>query len=155
MTMATHRVADPWGFAWGAISSGPLLIEINGIPFDADGGRTEAAVVAEMTGVLRQRNATAAVTTNPGAAGSRTLRLVTTFNGRAGLSGLDQCLGRAQGGGPLPRGYVWMVLTFCDHRSVLASVSGRVGGTRSPDDRQFAALIRQATGDLFAAEHRP
>jgi hypothetical protein len=155
MTMATHRVDDPWSFAWGAIGNRPLLVEINGTPFDAESGRVEAVVVAAMTGVLRQRNASAAVTTDPGAAGSRTLRLVITFNGRSGLSGLDQCLGRAQGGEPLPRGYVWMVLTFCDFRSVLASVSGRVGGVRRPDDRQFAALVRQATGDLFDGQHRP
>lgn len=153
-TMAVHRVENPWSFAWGVLRQGPMLVEIRGNPYGIDPVRFRDITLEAMTEGVQQ-NAEWAVTTDPNRAGSRSLRLVMTFNGASTVSGLDQCLGRAAGGGPLHRGFVWVVATFCDRQTVLASVTGKIATTDSASDPKFAALIHQVMIDMFQAQRRP
>lgn len=153
-TMAVHRVDNPWSFAWGVLRQGPMLVEIRGNPYDIDPVRFRDITLQAMTEGV-QRNDEWAVTTDPNRAGSRSLRLVVTFNGASTVSGLDQCLGRSAGGGPLHRGFVWVVTTFCDRQTVLASVTGKIATTDSVSDPKFAALIHQVMMDMFQVQRRP
>lgn len=153
-TMAVHRVDNPWSFAWGVLRQGPMLVEIRGDPFGIDPVRFRDITLSAMTEGV-QRNDAWAVTTDPRRAGSRSLRLVMTFNGASTVSGLDQCLGRSAGGGPLHRGFVWVVATFCDRQTVLASVTGKIARTDGASDPKFAALIHQVMLDMFQSEPRP
>lgn len=153
-TMAVHAVDNPWNFAWSVLRSGPMLVEIRGDPFGVDPERFRNVTLAAMNGSI-QRNASWAVTTDPESAGSQEIRIVVTFNGSSNVNGIDQCLGRSRGGGPIHRGFIWVVATLCDGRSVLANVTGEIAKTSGIDDPNFDALVSQVMLDMFEVESHP
>ncbi|TVS00187.1 MAG: hypothetical protein EA406_01370 [Rhodospirillales bacterium] len=150
-TVTDRLVEDPWAFAQSTMAEGPLLVQVEGDPFDAGTAALEAAVIDAMTTAVTWTG-TARFAADPDAVPNPDLRVVFTFNGTAGLSGRQQCLGHSSGGGPSPDGRIDASASFCDGPTQLATVRGEV--TDRSDGRAFAALIRQITIDMLSPRQR-
>jgi len=145
----TFRLDDVWSFARGAMNSGPLRVDIRGLPYGDDAAALHDAVIGAMTQAITW-SADPRFTADTASAGGSSFRVVVTLNGGGGLGGRAQCLGKSKGGGSLPDGQVWLIATFCEGEDVLANVHGRVARTDGVDDPRFSRLIRQITRDMFA-----
>lgn len=151
VTSVTFQVDDVWQFAQ---SSSPLLVEIHGRPFLDDDADLQEAITEAMTEAATW-SSTARFTTDPASAANPFFRVIMTFNGPSGLSGAEQCHGRAQGGEPLANGRISVLATFCSSDQVLANVQGRLRRSEGTVDRRFLALIQQITRDMFTNRHHP
>ena len=144
-TSVTYKAPDTRQFV---TTSFPLWIEVRGAPY---GDQTEG-VDQTITAAMKQAyvwNSVAEFTTDPDKATSRTLKVVMTFNGAAGISSRMQCEDRSEGGEPLAEGRVQVVATLCSEGDALANVRGSVSQSEGPADPRFSALIRQITRDMF------
>jgi len=153
-TTVTFRTGDVWQFAKAVMATGPLLVEIAGDPYGGEAPRLAGTILDDMEQAVTWY-ATARFTTDAAEAANPSFRIVMTFNGGTALSGRDQCLGRAQGGGPLNRGRVEVIATFCDEADVLADVRGRIERSEGPSDRRFSDLVRQVTRDMLIETRHP
>lgn len=141
-----QRSDQSWVFAQTLMgSSGPLLVEILGNPYDVPDEQLADRVLAEMTKSITWANAR--FTTDPSLAGSQSMRIVWAFNG--GPGGKPQCRGQTGGGGPEADGAVRINAVFCDDDYVIADITGHVGKTGGFDDPVFASLARQVTIEMF------
>jgi len=147
----TFRLDDVWSFARGAMNSGPLPVDLHGLPYGDEAALHEAVIGAMTKAITWSADPRFTADAAPGSA----LRVVVTLNGGGGLGGRDQCAGESKGGGPLPNGRVRLVATFCDGEDVLANVHGNVARTDGVDDPRFSPLIRQVTRDMFAEPSTP
>ncbi len=145
----TFRLDDVWSFARGAMNSGPLRVDIRGLPHGDNAAALHDAVIDSMTQAITW-SADPRFTADTASAAGSSFRVVVTLNGGGGLGGRAQCLEKSEGGGPLPDGQVLVVATFCDGEDVLANVHGRVARTDGVDDPRFTRLIRQVTRNMFA-----
>ncbi|TVR78396.1 MAG: hypothetical protein EA405_14330 [Rhodospirillales bacterium] len=147
-TVADRRVDDPWAFAQPIMAEGPLLVQVEGDPFDAGDPVVASHVVAAMTEAVTWTD-TARFTADADRAANRDIRIVVTLNGASGLSGREQCLGRSSGGGPRPDGRIDVSASFCDGPTQLGTVHGQAHAERV-DGRAFVALMRQITIDMLS-----
>lgn len=145
----TYRHQAARNFAQGVMVSGPLLIEVRGDPYDVPSAERDAAVLAATMRAFSW-NARPRLTTDPEAAGSRDLRLVMAFN--AGGGGRDRCLGRSEGGEPLPEGAVQLQATLCDADEPLSNAWGRLPHSTGLQDPAFANLIWLVVQEAFPPE---
>ncbi len=142
-----QRSDQSWVFAQTLMgSSGPLLVEILGTPYDVPQAALVERVLSEMTRAIAW-SSTARFTTDPAVAGSQSMRVVWAFNG--GPGGRTQCRGDGGGGKPQANGAVRINAVFCDDAFVIADITGRLGETGGIEDPAFAALIRQVTVEMF------
>ncbi|MBK8909575.1 MAG: hypothetical protein IPM60_17420 [Rhodospirillales bacterium] len=146
----TYRHPAARNFAQGVMVSGPLLIEVRGDPYAVERAERDAAVLAATTRAFSW-NARPRLTTDPDAAGSRDLRLVMGFNAGGG-GGRGQCLGRSEGGEPLPEGAVDLQATLCDADVPLSNAYGRLPQSMGLEDPAFANLIWLVVHEAFPRE---
>lgn len=145
----TYRHPAARNFAQGVMVSGPLLIEVRGNPYDVEPTERDAAVLAATTRAFSW-NARPRLTTDPDAAGSPDLRLVMGLN--VGGGGRDQCLGRSEGGEPLPEGAVNLQATLCDAHVPLSNAYGQLPQSMGLEDPAFANLIWLVVHEAFPRE---
>lgn len=148
-TSVVFSLDDVWSFAQGAMREGPLPVVVAGRPDDAPEPVLAARVVAAVKSAMTW-TATPRLQAAPAEAVAKAIRIVVVFSSDSG-----GCGERPEGGGPLGGGRVVMTMTLCAGVERLAEVSGRLGRSRGSDDPHFAALIRQATDDLFSQRHHP
>jgi hypothetical protein len=144
-TSVTYKAPDTRQFV---TTSFPLWVEVRGAPYGAQAEGMDQTITQAMKQAYVW-NTAAEFTTDPDKATSRTLKVVMTFNGAAGISSRMQCLDRSEGGEPLPQGRVQVVATLCSEGDALANVRGSVSQSEGPADPRFSALIRQVTRDMF------
>lgn len=147
-TVSRHHVEGAWSLAQGVMKDGPLLVVIEGAPFQQPGEQLEATVVGIMTGAVTW-TASPRFTSQPTEGVSRSLRIVMTFNSPQETGAHEQCSGQSTGGGPLPEGNIRVLAAFCDAATILVSVSGEVADVTEINDPRFAALVRQVTLDML------
>jgi hypothetical protein len=146
-TDATHRQADSRDLAERAMSTGPMLVKIQGHPFPAPEGQTEDAVLDAMRQAMSWA-ATPRLTSDPAAAKIPSMIVVMTFNG-GDIDANARCAGDSRGGEPQPEGAVQVRASFCGSGTPLSSTSGRIKNSTGTGDPRFAALISRVTRDLF------
>jgi hypothetical protein len=144
---ATHRQADSRDFAQRAMSTGPMLVKIQGHPYAAPEGQTKEAVLDAMRQAMSWA-ATPRLTTDPAAAKIPSMLLVMTFND-GDVDANAQCAGDSRGGEPQPQGAVQVTASFCGDGTPLSNTRGRIRNSTGAADPQFAALITRVTRDLF------
>jgi hypothetical protein len=150
-TSATYQSPDSRTFAENAMSTGPMLVEIQGRPYAASAEQTDDAVLRAMRDAMSWR-ATPRLTTDPAA--KMPSMGVMTFNG-GGVDANVQC-GASEGGEPQPQGAVRVTASFCGNGSLIANSSGHIDTSSGVDDPLFAELIRQVAYDLFPqSEQQP
>jgi hypothetical protein len=152
-TVAHHYVEGAWSLAQGVMKDGPLLVVVEGSPFEAPAAQVESGIVQIMTEAVTW-TATPRFTTDPALATSDTLRIVITLNPLKGTGADEQCTGQSHGGGPLPDGRLRIIGTFCDAASLLVTVSGRAGNAADLHDAQVTTLVRQMTLDMLSPQQR-
>lgn len=140
---------DVRSFAQGAMRDGPLPVVIAGRPDGVPEAMLTERVVAAMTQAMSW-TATPRLRAAPAAEVARAIRIVVAFGGGGG-----GCGGQPGGGGPLADGKVALTMTLCAGEEALAVVSGRLGRSDGSEGPRFAALIRQATVDLFSNPRHP
>jgi hypothetical protein len=145
-TSATYRSPDSRTFAENAMSTGPMLVRMQGRPYAAPQAQIDQAVLGAMSQAMSW-TATPRLTTDPAAARIPSMAVVMTFNG--GVDGDAQCRGESQGGEPAPQGAVRVTASFCGSGSLLSNTSGHIDTSSGVDDPLFAELIRQVAYDLF------
>jgi hypothetical protein len=138
---------DSRDFAQRAMSTGPMLVKIQGHPFLGPEGQTQEAVLDAMRQAMSWA-ATPRLTTDPAAAKIPSMIVVMTFNG-GDIDAKAQCGGDTRGGEPQPEGAVQVMASFCGSGTPLSSTSGRIKNSTGAGDPQFAALISRVTRDLF------
>ena len=148
-TVSRHPVEGAWSLAQGVMKDAPLLVVVEGNPFQAPAEQLEASVVEIMTGAVTWTE-TPRFTTDPTDAVSQSLRIVMTFNPLEGTGAHEQCTGQSTGAGFLPEDRVRIIGTFCDAATILVTVSGRVGDAAELHDPHFTALVRQVTLDMLS-----
>jgi hypothetical protein len=147
VTSATHRPTDSRDFAQRAMSTGPMLVKIQGDPYAAPEGQIEEAVLDAMRQAMRW-TPTPRLTTDPAVAKIPSMIVVMTFNG-GDVDANAQCAGESRGGEPRPQGAVQVTASFCGSDTPLSNTSGHIKDTTGAGDPQFAALISRVTHDLF------
>jgi hypothetical protein len=152
-TVSRHVVDGAWDLAQGAMQQAPLLVIVEGNPFQTSAEHLETSVIEIMTGAVTW-TATPRFTTEPAEAVSQSLRIVMTFNPPDGTGAHEQCTGQSSGGGPLPEERVRVLGTFCDAATILVTVSGRLADAAELDDPRVAALVRQVTLDMLSPQRR-
>ena len=146
-TSASYRSPNSRTFAENAMSTGPMLVRMQGRPYAAPQAQIDQAVLGAMTQAMSW-TATPRLTTDPAAARIPSMAVVMTFNG-GGVDGDAQCRGESQGGEPGPQGAVRVTASFCGSGSLLSHTSGYIDTSSGVDDPLFAELIRQVAYDLF------
>jgi hypothetical protein len=152
-TVAHHYVEGAWSLAQGVMKDGPLLIVVEGNPFEAPATQLESRIVQIMTDAVTW-TATPRFTTDRALTTSDTLRIVITLNPLKGTGAPEQCMGQSRGGGPLPEGRLRIIGTFCDAATLLVTVSGRAGDAVDLDNAQLTALVQQMTLDMLSPQQR-
>jgi hypothetical protein len=152
-TVSHHPVEGAWSLAQGVMKDAPLLVVVEGNPFQVSAEQLEASVLETMTNAVTWTE-TPRFTTDPAESVSQSLRIVMTFNPFEGTGAHEQCTGQSTGGGPLPEGRVRIIGTFCDAATILVTVSGHVGNADALNDPQVAALVRQVTLDMLSPRQR-
>ena len=151
-TSATYRSPDSRTFAENAMSTGPILVKIQGRPYAAPAEQTNEGVLGAMTQAMSWTT-TPRLTTDPAAARIPSMVVVMTFNG-GGIDANAQCHSESQGGEPGPQGAVQVTASFCGSGSLISNTSGRIDTSSGVDDPLFAELIRQVGDDLFPRSER-
>lgn len=133
-----------------AASRGPLLVETLGQPF-AHEDATQPTGDLVQAAITRRRVQT---TADPAQAADSAFRLRMAFNGAGGKDPNRLCAAPAQHNkltGPPPEGAdrLEILAVFCNGQTLEAAVSGSVAYPASPQDAQFAALIKQVTRQIF------
>jgi hypothetical protein len=146
-TSAGYRSPDSRAFAENAMSTGPMLVRMQGRPYAAPQAQIDQAVLGAMTRAMSW-TATPRLTTDPAAARIPSMAVVMSFNGGV-LDGDAQCRGENAGGEPGPQGAVQVTASFCGDGSLLSHTSGHIDTSSGVDDPRFAGLIRQVAYDLF------
>jgi hypothetical protein len=152
-TIAHHYVEGAWSLAQGVMKDGPLLVVVEGNPFEAPAAQLESRIVQIMTDAVTW-TATPRFTTDPALTTSDTLRIVITFNPLQRTGAHEQCTGQSRGDGPLPDGRVQIIGTFCDAATLLVTVSGRVGNAADLHNAQVTALVQQMTLDMLSPQQK-
>lgn len=147
----TYEGTDSRSFAESAMSTGPLLVKIQGRPYAAPERQIEDAVLDAMRQAMSW-TATPRLTTDPAAAKIPSLTVVMTFNGA--VDAAAQCSGGSQGGEPQPQGAVQVTASFCGDQSPISTNTRQISGSTGIGDPQFATLISRVTGDLFPEDYR-
>ncbi len=146
-TSATYRSPDSRAFAENAMSTGPMLVRIQGRPYAVPEEQIDQAVLSAMTQAMSW-TATPRLTTDSAAARISSMVVVMTFNG--GIVDPDaQCAGGSEGGEPHPQGAVQVAASFCGSGSLISNTTGRIDASSGVNDPLFADLIRQVAYDLF------
>ncbi|MBK8176363.1 MAG: hypothetical protein IPK66_14185 [Rhodospirillales bacterium] len=167
VTSPSYQNPDSRSFAQSAMADGPMLVRIEGAPYPASADKIARVTLAAMSQAMSW-TATPRLTTDPTAARVPSLVVVLTFNGPAGngpvgngaagngaaraatVSASAQCSGKSTGGGAQPQGAVQLTASFCGSGDLLANTRGSIETSTGVDDPRFAALMQQATQDLFA-----
>jgi hypothetical protein len=133
-----------------AASRGPLLVETLGQPFTKDsvGQPTSDLIAAAIT---RRKLTT---TTDSAQAGDPAFRVKVAFNGAGGKDPNHLCAAPAGQNGlisatPNTGERLEILAVFCNGQTLEAAVSGSVAYPATPQDPQFAALIKQVTRQIF------
>src|SRR5512144_209331 len=146
-TSARYRSPDSRAFAENAMSTGPMLVRIQGRPYTSSEVQTSEVVLGAMTEAMRW-TPTPRLTTDPAAAKIPSMVVVMTFNG--GVVDPDaECAGGSEGGEPQPQGAVQVAASFCGSGSLISNTTGRIDASSGVNDPLFAELIRQVAYDLF------
>jgi hypothetical protein len=136
------------------MSTGPMLVEIQGQPYAASAEQIDDAVLRAMHDAMSW-TATPRLTTDPAAAKIPSMVVVMTFNGGV-VDANVQCSGGSEGGEPRPQGAVQVTASFCGNGSLISNTSGRIDTSSGVGDPLFAELIRQVADDLFPrSEQQP
>ncbi len=146
-TSATYQSPDAREFAQNAMSTGPMLVKIQGRPYAISDEQTDQAVLDAMRQAMSW-TASPRLTTDPAMAKMPSMMVVLTFNGGV-VDANAQCAGDSRGGEPQPQGAVQVTASFCGSDSLISNTTGRIGETSGIGDPRFAALISQVTDDLF------
>ena len=149
-TSGSYENTGSRGFAQSAMSTGPLLVEIQGRPYAAPKEQIEDAVLGAM-GQAMGWTATPRLTTDPAAAKIPSMTVVMTFNGAVNAD--DQCAGGGQGGEPQTHGAVQVRAAFCGGGSPISTTTDKIGETMGVADPRFAALISRVTENLFQEDY--
>ena len=147
----TYENTDSRSFAESAMSTSPLLVKIQGRPYAAPEQQIEDAVLDAMRQAMSW-TATPRLTTDPAAAKIPSMAVIVTFNDTVDADA--QCSGGGEGGEPQPRGAVQVTASFCGDQSPISTNTRRISESTGVGDPQFATLISQVTGDLFAEDYR-
>jgi hypothetical protein len=153
-TSATYQSPDSRTFAENAISTGPMMVEIQGRPYAASAEQIDDAVLRAMRDGMSW-TATPRLTTDPAAAKIPSMVVVMTFNGGV-VDANVQCSGGSEGGEPQPQGAVRVTASFCGNGSLISNTTGHIDTSSGVGDPLFAELIRQVAYDLFPrSEQQP
>jgi hypothetical protein len=150
-TVTRRQVDGAWSLAQGVMKDAPLLVIVQGQPFEASAAQLERRVMEIMTDAVTWTQ-TPRFTTDRAQALSQTLRIVITFNPLQGTNAHEQCTGQSRGGGPASEGPLRIIGTFCDAATILVTVTGNVRYPDDLDDPRFAALVRQLTLDMLSPQ---
>jgi hypothetical protein len=146
-TRATYRSPDSRTFAENAMSTGPMLVRIQGRPYASPQEQTSDVVLGAMSQAMNW-TPTPRLTTDPAAAKIPSMVVLMTFNGGV-VDANVQCAGGSEGGDPQPQGAVQVAASFCGSGSLISNAIGRIETSSGVDDPLFAELIRQVAYDLF------
>lgn len=129
---------------------GAIRTEVAGLPFDTDPKTFQASVRSLMD--RQNRGVPARFVAEHGDDTDPAFKVVVAFNLAPRYSGVDLCRG-TEGLQMLgPARTVKVDMAFCIGDQLKTETQGRlIGGTPGPDDRQFAALVRQTTRTLIPA----
>ncbi len=145
-TMVVFSRDDPWSFAQADMAKAGLPIVIRGRIGSARDGHFEAVVAGAIGQAMTW-------TAKPDVhwaeqAPPRSVRIIVAFDGSAG--GPGACAEETAGSTAFVDAVTKLTLLLCAGDERIAEVAGRFGRPTHADEPRFAALIRQATSDLFA-----
>jgi hypothetical protein len=127
-------------------TSGGILVEVIGNPFDVPKADLEQSITGAMTGSHFGPHVDF-VTTPP--EGFRSpYRIVMVFDSNQGYTQIKLC-GQTESIQPGPGESVRVHTALCAAEKPLTGVSGRVGEVTGPDDPKFRRLISQITTNLL------
>lgn len=148
----TWRSPATWSSMVHASASGPLLVEIHGVPFRLPASEWHAApewhaAIAEaMTDqIIGRRLAFSAARE---AVSHPEYRVVLAFNPPDNADAGQLCAGRVAVAPEAPE-RIAVLAAFCGNGQLLASVRGWVAKVDGPADRRFRHLLGQITRELF------
>ncbi|MCU0837686.1 MAG: hypothetical protein MUE49_03055 [Rhodospirillales bacterium] len=145
-TMVVFSRDDPWSFAQADMAKAGLPVVIRGRIGNGSDGQFEAAVVDAIRRAMTW-------TAKPDVrwvkrAPPQSVRIIVGFGGSAG--GPGACADETDGASAPAETVATLTMLLCAGDERIAEVAGRFGRPARADEPRFAALIRQATSDLFA-----
>lgn len=144
----TWRSAATWSSMVYATSTGPMLIEVFGAPFDTPAAEFRAALAAAMTNKVFGRRF--AFTTDREQAPLPRYRVVLAFNPPPDTDARALCEGRVAVAADR-REKITVQGAFCDGTTLLASIQGWVAKVEGQNDPRFLLLMEQLTRELFGS----
>lgn len=142
----TWRSAAAWSSMIYATSSGPMLVQVHGVPFNQDSAEFRHQLAQAMTNQIMGRPT--AFTVDPMAAPQPRYRVVLAFNAPDNTDAKQLCDG-AVATAAAPSERLTVLGAFCDGGTLLASVKGWVAKVDNADDKRFRQLMGQVVRDLF------
>ena len=127
-------------------TSGGMLVEVLGNPFDAPKGELESSITGAMTG--SHFGPQVDFVTTPGDGFRSPYRVVMVFDSTQGYSQYNLCA-RTASIQPVPGETVKAHVALCAADKPLTGVSGSVGEVTGPNDPKFGQLIAQLTTNLL------
>ena len=146
-TSVTNQARDVWTFANGVMIAGPLLVEIHGAPSPEVRDELDETVIVNMKEAITW-SANREFTVDPEKAASQTMKVVWSFTGLDAVAPGTQQDDNADSR-PREGSRIALTATLVSQGDDLSKVFGHINHADGVSDPRFAALVRQATGELF------